>query len=457
MPPEIMAATGVDIPMMRRDPHYFLPTTGKRYLLFGSDAGAMKRAVHRLLQRGGLDARTSAMNDEIAQIRDDIAPTWMEEPLSIEETAEKYVRARSCATAFVDLCRRPVGDYLDRFGFKSDLVQAMYAVTDGFSGLYGTWDTPGTGMNFLVHNMCRLPGFGRHVDDRQGRHGHGHARCSPTRRARLGATIETGKRGRDAPHRRRARQGRACSRRAKSSAPTSSCVNADPFRMRDLVGRTNLPADVQRAHRRLREADGSTFKVNLALRGLPKFTCLPEDTGQYGPTIHLLPDEKDVMRHDQGRLRDGAARASSIRFPTIEWYIHTTVDPSLKDDAGPSQLARSSCSGCRTSSKGTTLGGGRGALRAAAAVDLRSLRAGHERPGRRHVRAAPAEDRAALRHHARAHPPRRQRASASPTACRTRTPIAGLYSCSAGCHPAGGVIGAAGHNAANRVLKNLSV
>jgi hypothetical protein len=31
----------------------------------------------------------------------------------------------------------------------------MYAVTDGFSGLNGTWDTPGTGMNFLVHNMVR--------------------------------------------------------------------------------------------------------------------------------------------------------------------------------------------------------------------------------------------------------------------------------------------------------------
>ena len=56
------------------------------------------------------------------------------------------------------LCRGSVGDYLDRFGFRSDLLKAMYAVTDGFSGLFGTWDTPGTGMNFLVHNMCRLPG-----------------------------------------------------------------------------------------------------------------------------------------------------------------------------------------------------------------------------------------------------------------------------------------------------------
>ena len=31
----------------------------------------------------------------------------------------------------------------------------MYAVTDGFSGLNGGWDTPGTGLNFLAHNMVR--------------------------------------------------------------------------------------------------------------------------------------------------------------------------------------------------------------------------------------------------------------------------------------------------------------
>jgi len=30
-----------------------------------------------------------------------------------------------------------------------------------------------------------------------------------------------------------------------------------------------------------------------------------------------------------------------------------------------------------------------------------------------------------------------------------------VYSCSAGCHPAGSVIGAAGHNSAERVLRDL--
>ena len=54
---------------------------------------------------------------------------------------------------FIDLCEQPVAAYLDRFNFKSPLLKSMYAVTDGFSGLNGSWQTPGTGMNFLMHNM----------------------------------------------------------------------------------------------------------------------------------------------------------------------------------------------------------------------------------------------------------------------------------------------------------------
>ncbi|MEZ4462760.1 MAG: hypothetical protein R3E66_24140 [bacterium] len=38
-----------------------------------------------------------------------------------------------------------------------------------------------------------------------------------------------------------------------------------------------------------------------------------------------------------------------------------------------------------------------------------------------------------------------------------RTPAENIYSCSAGCHPAGSVIGASGHNAANRVLSDLGL
>jgi len=42
----------------------------------------------------------------------------------------------------------------------------------------------------------------------------------------------------------------------------------------------------------------------------------------------------------------------------------------------------------------------------------------------------------------------------SPLAARYATPVHGLYLCGAGTHPGGGVIAAAGHNAAQRVLRD---
>ena len=42
MPPELHNLLDLDLPLRRRDPHYFLPTTGDKYLLLGSDAEATR-------------------------------------------------------------------------------------------------------------------------------------------------------------------------------------------------------------------------------------------------------------------------------------------------------------------------------------------------------------------------------------------------------------------------------
>src|SRR3954469_989927 len=325
MPPELVRRLGIDLPLLRRDPHYFLPTTGKRYLLFGSDARAMQEQFLSFFSEQDFRAN-QALQAEIGQLREDVAPTWLEEPLSIEDTAAKYLRP-ALRQVFVDLCRKPVGHYLDRFGFRSDLLKAMYAVTDGFSGLNGDWDTPGTGMNFLVHNMCRLPGSDGTWMIVKGGMGTVTATLAAAARA-AGAKIETGT-GVESiaarPLRVQLRDGREVRARAV-------VVNADPFRLETLLGRARLPASWNARIDGYRR-DGTTFKVNLALKRLPRFTCLPEDRGQFGSTMHLLPDEHEVM----GAMRAAFADVKAGRlpqFPTIEWYIHTTVDPSLRDAEG---------------------------------------------------------------------------------------------------------------------------
>jgi phytoene dehydrogenase-like protein len=447
MPPELIQKLGLKLTLFRRDPHYFLPTTGERYLLFGSDQAATRRQFESFFSQADWRAH-QALQEEIAQLRDDVAPTWLEEPLSIEETAEKSVRP-ALREIFVALCRQPVGKYLDRFGFKSDLLRAMYAVTDGFAGLNGTWDTPGTGMNFLVHNMCRLPGSDGTWMIVQGGMG------SVTRGLaelgeRAGARFET-----SAQVARIETSGGSVSGVALTDGRTfrTSCVvvGADPFRMRELVGPAKFPAAFNEKLDGLRK-DGTTFKLNMALRGLPRFRCLPEDRGQFGSTMHLLPDEGEVMA-SLTRSFDDVQAGRLPDFPTIEWYVHTTVDPSLRDPAGnhnsalfvqwvPYELSGTTwekeearyvkhlLSICDRFAPGTS----------DLVVDTFAL---HPRKIEEHFGIT------------RGHIHHVDNAFGFTDRVPYRTPVGGLYAASAGCHPGGSVTGAAGHNAAMRVLKDL--
>jgi hypothetical protein len=54
-----------------------------------------------------------------------------------------------------------------------------------------------------------------------------------------------------------------------------------------MVGRELLPADYNKLLDNYRR-DGTTLKVNLCLKGLPKFKCLPENKGQYGTTTRIF-------------------------------------------------------------------------------------------------------------------------------------------------------------------------
>jgi phytoene dehydrogenase-like protein len=447
MPPELIAKLGIEIPTIRRDPHYFLPTTGGRYLLIGSDRASMKRQFCDFFSERDWRAH-EALQSEIAQLREDVAPSWLMDPLTVEETADRYVRT-ALRQAFVDLCRKPVADYLARFDFRSDLLRAMYAVTDGFSGLHGTWSTPGTGMNFLVHNMCRLPGSDGTFMVVRGGMGTVSARIGEAAR-RSGATIETQRRVERIIVQSGSVAGVAFADGSEVSARIVVC-NADPFRMRELVGRAALPAELD-ARIDSYARDGTTMKVNLALRGLPKFTCL-DDPRVYGPTIHLLPDEENVieaLEHAFADVREG--RLPDL--PTIEWYIHTTLDPTMKDGQGrhnsalfvqwvPYALSGGArwdqeegryvthlLSICDRFAPGTS----------DLVVDTFTLTPPkierHFGITRGHI------------HHV-------DNGFGFADRLPYRMPIAGLYSCSAGTHPAGSVIGCAGHNAAMCILGDL--
>ena len=446
MPPELEQMLDLRLPLVRRDPHYFLPTTTDRYLLMGSDRAATRRQFVDFFSEADRDA-DDRLQAELDQLREDLAPAWLQPPGSVEDTAEQFIRPALRQT-FVDLVRGDVATYLDRFGFKTDLVVAMYAVTDGLSGLHAGPDTPGSGHNFLVHNMCRLPGADGTWMIVAG--GMGTVTQTIADRARAaGAVIEV-----DAPVEEVLVSGNAVTgvalRDGRTIEAATVVAGCDPFTLADLAPLPQELIDRLDTARRL----GTTMKINLALQDLPRFSCLPPGApSPFGSTIHLLPQETPM---DAVRAMWTEVQAGRLpEFPTIEWYLHTTADPSLQDDGGhhssalfvqsvPYEIEGSSWDSQLTSYVEKML-------------DICDRFAPGTSDLVADVFALPPpgiESHFGIRH---GHIHHIDNGIALDARMPYRTGVDGLYAASAGCHPAGSVIGAAGHNAARQVLDDHGV
>src|SRR5918994_638250 len=91
MPPELLRTLDLDLPLVKRDPHYFLPTPDGRHLLLGADRESAAAQFAEFFSPQ--DARADeALAVELGALRRDLAPAWLAEPLGLDETAERYVR-----------------------------------------------------------------------------------------------------------------------------------------------------------------------------------------------------------------------------------------------------------------------------------------------------------------------------------------------------------------------------
>lgn len=461
MPPELLRTLDIDIPVLRRDPHYFLPTPGgpgSPYLLFGSDRAATRAQMQQFFSPRDV-AADEAMAVEIAALRADLAPAWLREPVSVEEIADRHIRPQLQST-FIDLVRGSVADYLARFGFKSELLMSMYAVTDGLSGLNAGPDDPGTGHNFLAHNMCRLPGSDGTWMIAKGGMGTVSATFAAAARA-AGAQIFESSPVSEVTVSNNTATGVVLTdgRSIEARVVLGSC---DPYRLMSLVPEGALPTALTERMAAVKRP-GTTLKLNLALTGLPRFACLPGDApSPFGSTIHLLPGSAGLAGLPEADSPMAALRAmwADVQAgrlpaePTIEWYLHTTVDPSLQDEAGhhssalfvqsvPYELTGTDWDAelpgyvtrlleiCDRYAPGTSdLVADTMPLTPPGIESHFGITGGHIH----HVDNTVAFD---------------QRMPYF-------TGVAGLYAGSAGTHPAGSVIGAAGHNAATRILKDLA-
>lgn len=351
----------------------------------------------------------------------------------------------------LDLFAKSAGDWLDGW-FESDPIKACYGF-DSVVGNYASPYAPGSAY-VLLHHV-----FGE-VNGRKGAWGHAVGGMGAITQAMAAACAAEGVDIRlDAPV--------AEVLTDKGRAVGVVTAAGEAFRGRAVVSNLHprllfetlvdpavQPADFRERIGRYASGSG-TFRMNVALSELPRFTCLPEPGDHHTAGIIIAPS---LAYMDQAWLdarRDGWSKA-----PIVEMLIPSTLDDTLAPQG--QHVASLFCQHVEpVLSDGRSWDDHRDTV-----ADLMIDTVDRYAPGfkasvigRLALTPLDLERRFGLVggdiFHGRLSLD--QLFSARPVLGHGdyRAPVPGLYLCGSGTHPGGGVTGAPGHNAAREVLRDL--
>ena len=222
-----------------------------------------------------------------------------------------------------------------------------------------------------------------------------------------------------------------------------------------LVDRTLLQPEFISRFEKYKCGSG-TFRMNVAMSRLPRFSCLPEDGPHHASGIIMAPSLQYMDRAYADAREHGISRA-----PVVEMVISSMLDTTLVAPAHAAKGAHVASLFCQHFSPDIDW-----ASRKEDAIEkIFGVIEAHAPGFRQSVIAHSALSPADLErefglvggdifHGALTLD---QLWSARPLLgyADYRGPIAGLYLCGAGAHPGGGVTGAPGHNCAREVLRDF--
>lgn len=446
--------------MLPRSPSSFTPLPDGRSLLMGPDKALTHREVSKFSARdaAGLpryEALLARIADLIEPTLDDTPPDpWSWSPRSLGRLlglALAFRRLGDAGPAAIELLTGSANALLDRW-FESEPLKATLA-TDAIIGAFATPSMPGTGYVLFHHVMGECDGVrGVWGYVRGGMGALSQAIASAARAA--GADIRTSV-AVSAIH---THQGRVrgvvdIDGREYASPVVLSGLDAHTTFLRLLDPKT-LPPEFAHTIAHL-DYSSASCKINLALRDVPEFTCLPGRPGvHHHGTIHLCPDRDAIER-----AYDCARRGHPSETPIIEATIPSVLDDTLAP------------SGCHVMSMFTQYFPYRLAESAGSLEDAKRRYA--ERCIDLMTMYAPNFRRSVIDYEVLAPVDLEARFGLTggnimqgamtlsslwfmrpvPRYADYHTPVPGLYLCGAAAHPGGGVMGAAGRNAAREVLR----
>jgi phytoene dehydrogenase-like protein len=351
-----------------------------------------------------------------------------------------------------ELFTRSAGDLLDHW-FESDAVKALFGF-DAVVGSYASPYTPGSAYVLLHHVFGEVngkPGIWGHAVGGMG----AITQAMAAEARRLGVVLET-----DAPVKRIVvERGRATGIELEDGRvilgnAVAANVGPKPLFLK-LLAEAELPAEFRARIERLR-VGSATFRMNVALSELPKFSAAPRGDGgaHLGSGIILAPS-LEYMDH---AFADARLEGMS-RKPIVEMLIPSTLDSSLAPKGA--HVASLFCQ--HFSYK---LPGGRDwRQETSRAVDLIFSTVESYAPNFRasvvgHSALSPLdlEEKLGLAggdiFHGALGLDQLWAARPMLGYGDYRTPLKSLYLCGSGAHPGGGVTGIPGHNAAREILRD---
>ncbi len=443
----------------------FLPTADGRYLLTGE--GRTQAEVARFSARDA--ARIPEYGERLEAIADVLRDLVLVTPPNAVEGSwraalPELVRAARVGgrlrqldlplqRELLSLFAMSAGDYLDRW-FESDPIKAVF----GFDGVVGNYASPYSGGSayVLLHHV-----FGE-VNGRKGAWGHALGGMGAITQAMAQSASARGAaiRVNTAVRQVLVEGGRAVGVVTESgetlrAAAVISNLNPKLLYLNMFEPRA-LPAEFRERIGYYRCGSG-TFRMNVALAELPDFTCLPgkQPADHHTAGIILAPTLAYMERAYFDARSFGWSRA-----PIVELVIPSTLDDSL---APKGQHVASLF--CQHVAPQLPDGASWDAHREAVAdlmIDTVNAYAPNFKAavlGRQIMSPLDLERTFGLLGGDISHGALSldQLFSARPMLGHGnyRGPLAGLYMCSAGTHPGGGVTGVPGHNAAREILADF--
>ncbi|MEM6485817.1 MAG: NAD(P)/FAD-dependent oxidoreductase [Pseudomonadota bacterium] len=236
-------------------------------------------------------------------------------------------------------------------------------------------------------------------------------------------------------------------------------ANTDPRRtLFGLLGEQHLPESFARDMRAFRQ-ESASLRMNLALRGLPEFAALPSTGNDPGPQHRASITFIESAEHLNEAFRSSRSGMPADP-PIIEAIIPSTLDPALTDTPGHHVMSLL-CKympydlkdGASWDSEKPGVVESILSYLERSIPNLRDLLVGYQCLSPLDLERTFGLTRGDICH-GRLEPDQLFSMRPHPQAAQYAMPVPGLYLCGSGAHPGGGVTGAPGYNAAQRILKD---